>query len=276
MRDRIYFRSGWSVALLQCKKLLLRMLLKQSKRAVPLNSRVGEYLILGEPWAPEIASAIRFLKPNGSHTNVFIDVGANIGAISEQIKDSFDKFILIDPLSRVLSLARYNLGSDSRVAYISAAITPHDHIQIDLSDIGSSKPVDASDVGHAKERVEPIEVLSMAVLAETMEALGCDNHTGGVIKIDVEGDEAYVIKQLAEVLDLRKFSVICEINSSADLEQIKLLAPDHFKLKLGYPAREGLWKMMLSLFKGQRVYLEDCDVAEAQMPFELCLCSPRR
>ncbi len=203
----------------------------------PRDDKIALKLMGGRCWQRrELETAIEVLRRNGVFRTggVFIDVGANIGALSiYALKSSlFSEGIAIEPDPHNFAILRRNLslnGFEQRVRAIKAAASGGaGRLQL----VRSSKNHGA----HSVERSfrsgcsECIEVEALT-LDDVLVREGVDAHRVSLVKIDVEGHELAVLDGMGRLLDSR-VPILVELTAErVDVERLQrfkaLLSPHY-------------------------------------------------
>ena len=188
----------------------LRILDKQYK--IPLIIGLGyNHLKPQEEWKLTLISSI-IKKFNGS----FWDVGVNIGQTLLQLKaiDSSIPYVGFEPnpfcVAYTLQLIHLNQIPDCKVLPVACAnntgLMP---IFINSKDMGDSAGTLIPNFRESQQAVKGLLTPSMEV--EPLLKQEFANHSVSLVKVDVEGAEADVIKALMPLLQQQHPIIICEV-----------------------------------------------------------------
>lgn len=162
-------------------------------------------------------------------TKYFIDIGANIGNHSIYLADCFETVIAFEPHPRTFKLLEANALLKSNIRCKNLALGAEQtklSISTDLLNMGKNKL--ANEIGGGNNEVDVVK------LDDCLEPIG---RSIGLIKIDVEGHEAAVLKGGSQLLNTYHPPVVIEIlrdeiknGSSESLEILRSLGYNQFKI----------------------------------------------
>lgn len=203
----------------------------------PRDDKVGLKLMGGRCWQRrELETAIGALRRAGQFRmgGVFIDVGANIGALSIYALKSglFSEGIAIEPDPHNFAILNRNLslnGFEQRVRAIEAAASRGaGRLQL----VRNSKNYGAHSVERSfrSGRGEGIEVEALT-LDDVLAQEGVDADRVSLVKIDVEGHELAVLDGMSRLLEAR-VPILVELTADRDdverLQRFKALLSPHY------------------------------------------------
>jgi FkbM family methyltransferase len=237
---------------------------------------ISKNYLLHRAWEPEIVSYIKHVAKESS-LNTFIDIGANIGVSSFQVIDSFVNLILVEPIPLCAQMCEYNLASHpefskKNVLILNSAIAETNtslDIKINLEDLGSTSlakeplQTDLKDTKEFRSRNITVSTIDGTALANKI-INHCnlkDKPFDALIKIDVEGYESIVLKEVLKIhnqINL-KYLIIEVMNHDKLDECLKLLRmqSDYRIFSFRYSARGSRYRNMLSLIFGSTVTLSN-------------------
>lgn len=183
----------------------------------------------------------------------FIDVGANIGNHSVFLADYFERVIAFEPHPRTFKLLEANALLKSNIRCKNIALGAEQaklSISTDLLNMGRNKLVNQNGNGYNEVNVVKLD--------DCLQAMG---NSIGLIKIDVEGHEAAVLRGGSQFLKSYHPPIVIEIlqdeiknGSSESFEILKTLGYNKFKIfNDGFLQKSLLDKLMFNFGFNDRV-----------------------
>jgi FkbM family methyltransferase len=203
------------------KKLLKAMMANSSGLFIRGNDKISQVPLLGEIYEPNISSLMSHGTKNG-YNEFLIDIGANIGLTTCQEGSNFEKVICYEPnhllyeilktnialsrLSNKVMIFKYGLGETEGNFQIKM---PKDNLGagfVENKDNSYSASIlarkdNCSDLEFRDYLKQDIEIKNAKKsLLQNFEYLRGMGYSRGIIKIDVEGMEASIIRSLLKVV----------------------------------------------------------------------------
>ena len=263
-----YEKKPFEIIRLIIKNFLFFLIQSKSKRIKPIalfnKGYVSERIIIDGEWCPEITNLIRKFAALGFN-ECFIDIGANIGAITMEVSNCFVNNICFEPVNFNYQLAKYNLSNNKNVNLFKKGISDKNtitKIKLPFSDYGSAsviKEKEKSEVIQEEVIVEDCELIDGFNLGKIISDLKIDKNKYGVIKIDVEGQEVQVIKALVQANFILNNVIILELDSYKNFKEIESILSEfskYFYFYLDYSARKSKLSLLSSIFLGTKVKLK--------------------
>lgn len=201
-----------------------------------------EYLATGK-YEPDIINAIKSLGLN----DLFVDIGANLGLVSIQLKDNFDKFVLVEGNPLIIDILKYNIYTNG---LNSCVVVPNP-----ISDVGGSKCYVShvsGNVGGGRLIYDSDEVcLSISTettslsivdfLKSVLSIYTNENRRSIMFKIDIEGHELKVINQIIRIFENLNYAIVFENwkshNTAVDLDIIQYIFKSGSIYKINAPSK---------------------------------------
>lgn len=249
-RKIILSENALSVILRSVKKFILRKI-KSSKTQnllVPMIDFVAEDYFISGCWEPEI---VELIKKSSTHSEVLVDVGANVGITTYQTCQYFKKCILFEPVPALASAAQFNLRhQDNCIIHPHGVARYQEETLIDIPANNTGSAAISPD-GSTLCRFINQEQLKKLISPVSPES-------GVTVKIDVEGLEVDVLTEIhASLTNFTKVIYIIEVNSKEALDNIAYIIP-HFTINvLKYSARQNTLTRILSLIRGRTVEMQN-------------------
>lgn len=206
------------------RKLRYSLFKKLSRNALPLFFKGGDIIsidpIANGLYEPDVKSLIEHFADNGFN-DFLLDIGANIGLSSCQSGRKFKELHLFEPNPNCVSILKINanialrgvpynihefgLGSSSATlqlyvpfdnwggAFVKSSENEYDESLLSAKDGYGTFNRDNYDV-------LPVQIESASrVLTDIFEKLKAQGHTRGVIKVDAEGYEKFIVNTVLAV-----------------------------------------------------------------------------
>ena len=172
-------------------------------------------------WEIKEIETLRFLIQRLGLGGIFIDIGANIGCYSLGIGESFERTLAFEPCHENFSLLTHNLRFNMSTPYSAHQIalgSQHDRIAIEVNKAnrGGARVIEgiAKNTSPGENMVEVFTLDEfLANHAEDIYGLKVD-----LLKIDVEGYEAQVIKGSLKAIESYKPVIAFEFTSNENLD----------------------------------------------------------
>jgi FkbM family methyltransferase len=154
-------------------------------------------ILLGAYERRELAAVLRLLPPGG----VFVDVGANAGLFTVAAAGKAGRVVAVEPCTAVLALLRRNVARFGNVEVIAAAAGDGE---------GAATLTTPGETGWATlTEQEGVRVPTVSVAAE-LERRRVSRVN--VVKIDAEGWEPVILRDLRHRLEQDRPAVLCELD----------------------------------------------------------------
>lgn len=150
---------------------------------------------------------IEWIRNNVSNTDLFLDIGANVGCLSIHLSDHFEKIIAVEPQRANLFMLKNNvkINDIQNIEVVEGAIWGEEK-EIVLQEFsahdysGTSRTSEAPTAGCLK---------STKIKAITVDSL---NVSPSFVKIDIEGAEKECLKGMTETIKRCKPILLIEIH----------------------------------------------------------------
>jgi FkbM family methyltransferase len=248
----ILVESALSIITRSIKKLVFKKIKSDEAHNLitPITDYVTEDYFLSGCWEPEI---VELIKRSSAHTEILIDIGANVGITSYQTAQYFQKCILFEPVPVLASAAQFNLRYQKNCIVHAQGIARHEEntlINIPTNNTGSAAV--------SPNGTTLCKFINRKQLTKLISPL--TKVSGATIKIDVEGLEVDVLREThASLNNIAKIFYIIEVNSKHSFDQIIKIIPNFNVSVLNYSARQNALTKILCLFLGRKIELKDAD-----------------
>lgn len=217
---------------------------------IPITDYVAEDYFLSGCWEPEI---VELIKRSAVHTEILIDIGANVGITTYQTAQYFQKCILFEPVPVLASAAQFNLRYQNNCIVHPQGIARHE--ENTFIDVPSNNTGSATVSHNGTTLCKFINRKQLTKLISPFKKV-----SGATIKIDVEGLEVDVLREThASLKNIAKIFYIIEVNSKESFDQILEIIPNFNISILKYSARQNALTKILCLILGRKIELIDAD-----------------
>jgi FkbM family methyltransferase len=167
--------------------------------------------------------------------DLVFDVGANIGEFTAAFRDCGARVVAVEPQPRLAAHLRRRYRSDSQVTVVATALSDHlgeATLYCTAADALATLEETRAAGGAVGAGAELEWTSTIRVPVRTMDALVAEHGQPVLVKIDVEGHEAAVVRGLTSV----RPSVFFEVNRESLDEVLDLLTDRgyrEFRLRIG-------------------------------------------
>jgi FkbM family methyltransferase len=187
-----------------------------------------EYLAIGK-YEPDIISAIKSLDFN----DTFVDIGANLGLVSIQLKNTFNKFILVEANPRIIDFLEYNLTSNGLNSYtvipnpISNVGGSKCYVSLESGNVGGGRLIHDLNEANLNPLLETTSISIEDFLNDIFSTFTNEERHSILFKIDIEGLELNVISKIIQIFKDVNYAVIFEnwqsLNTSVDRDLLRII-----------------------------------------------------
>ncbi len=189
-----------------------RALLPRLRQPMQVPTRYGFSLWIHPRWAPELyylgfyeSGTLHVLKNYLQPGDVFVDVGANVGLMTvyaARLVGPSGKVIAFEPVPELFDLLHRSIGSNqlTNVEVVRAAVGPQSgRLHLDVSGACPS----------ATDRMSNDTIAVAMISLDDYLEKACNVNRVKLLKVDVEGFEASVIRGACHLLQSKQAPLVC-------------------------------------------------------------------
>jgi len=202
------------------KTLLSKIISKHSDVFVRIGDKISEQFILENTHDYDVVETINYLAKSKGFSQVFVDIGANIGLISYQVGNIFQKIYCFEPNPEVLGVLHsnlYNLIRNNKLKikpFALGSTRSHQELYIPIRNMGGAFIINAENTLSIQElslkdneqtidslMYRKVQITQVNTRTELKKIFWLERKKKKFLfKIDCEGMDAFILTELCKIV----------------------------------------------------------------------------